>query len=204
MKSFVIFLIFFVSFGSSRLFEGQCRSRPAPVVTSFDFSRYLGVWYEMEWYDDEYPTDDECIKFTYTPTGFGSFDFLLESKHANDSFRYESFKGHGVEAFPDEKLGQLNTTYGKGPPKRVNYEILATDYDNFSFVWDCHNVNNTFYNEKFWYFSRDFRQSERPKVVDDLLKEFFDPQFIRKTYHGPKCFISQKFISVVNTLHEFI
>lgn len=184
-----IFLIFFASPSDSRLFEGQCRERPTPVVNSFTLDRYLGVWYEIEWYDDEYPTDDECIKFSYTSKQEqDAFDFLLEVRHMNDSFKYESFKGHGVVSFPNDLQlpGQLNTTYGTGPPKRVNYEILATDYENFSFVWDCHNVNTTFYNEKFWYLARDWRQSERPAVVESLLKRFFDEKFVRKTYHGPE------------------
>lgn len=189
MKFFIYLLLFvFVSVSQSRLFEGQCRPRPSPIVTSFDFNAYLGVWYELEWYDDEYPTDDECIKFTYTEKEQNSINILLESRHANESFKYESFKGHGLLSFPNnlDLPAQFNTTYGKGVPKRVNYQILATDYTKFSFVWDCHNVNGTHYNEKFWYLARDAHLSDRPKVVDDLLNKYFDQQFVRETYQGPE------------------
>lgn len=183
-----LLVLLFCSLSHSRLFEGQCRVRPHPVITGFDLNKYLGVWYELEWYDDEYPTDDECLKFTYSEDSQDAIKILLEERHGNDCFRYESFKGHGLISFPNDLdlPGQLNTTFGKGTPKRLNYEILATDYDTFSFVWDCHNVNGTHYNEKFWYFARDWQLSERPKVVDDLLKKSFDERYIRKTYHGPK------------------
>uniref|UniRef100_A0A336MYN8 Apolipoprotein D n=1 Tax=Culicoides sonorensis TaxID=179676 RepID=A0A336MYN8_CULSO len=185
----ITILLLIISSCDARLFEGQCRKRPVPVITMFDLDKYLGEWYELEWYDDEYPTDDECIKFTYTENGQNALKILLESRHANDNFRYESFKGHGLVSYPNDISlpGQLNTTYGTGVPKRVDYEILVTDYTTFSFVWDCRNVNGTHYNERFWYLARDAHQSERIPQVDYLLEKYFDQRYIRTTYHGPEC-----------------
>lgn len=184
----IFLLLILCSLSSSRLFEGQCRDRPNPVVTPFNLNEYLGEWYELEWYDDEYPTDDECLKFTYAEKDEDALSILLELRHANKNFTYDSFEGHGLVSFPNDLdlPGQLNTTFGKGRPKRVDYQILATDYVTFSFVWDCKNVNVTHYNEKFWYLARDWNLSERPKVVDELLKSYFDKKYIRKTYHGPE------------------
>lgn len=120
----------------------------------------------------------------------------LDLKDASNDYAPQQYKGSGIVS---ESLlssvpiidslfteGKLSTTFGSAPPSRVNHQILATDYNNYAFVWDCTNVNATHYNEKMWYFDRKPIPSERPEKVDELLKEF-DPQYIRKTYQDYKC-----------------
>lgn len=77
-------------------------------------------------------------------------------------------------------MGKLSTAFNPGHPTRANHQILAVDYLNYAFVWDCANVNATHYNEKMWYFDRNPIPSKRPKEVDNLIK-YFDKEYIRKT-----------------------
>ncbi len=219
MKILIFLLIVIFARIDARLFEGQCRERPAPIVSPFNFKLYLGEWYEVgsrkkqiklstfnliscsinqiEWYDDEYPTFDECIKFTYTGTSSNTFDMALDLADPTNGFIPAQYLGNGNVAEqsllstlplagPVFSEGKLRTTFGSGQPSRVNHQILATDYENYAFVWDCANVNQTHYNERMWYFDRNPTPSKRPEKVNELIKHF-DQQYIRKTYHGVEC-----------------
>lgn len=42
----LLFAVLFVAI-DARLFEGQCRDRPAPIVCPFNYKLYLGIWYEV-------------------------------------------------------------------------------------------------------------------------------------------------------------
>lgn len=47
MKALIyLFFLMFVTI-NGRLFEGQCRNIPAPVVFPFNYKWYLGTWYEV-------------------------------------------------------------------------------------------------------------------------------------------------------------
>lgn len=47
MKTLNYLLIVLLVTIDARLFEGQCRHRPVPVVFPFNYNLYLGVWYEV-------------------------------------------------------------------------------------------------------------------------------------------------------------
>lgn len=119
----------------------------------------------------------------------------LDLKQSNNNFASQQYQGHGIVSEPGVipligllfTPGNLSTTFDTGPPTRVNHEILSTDYKNYAFVWDCLNVNATHYNEKMWYFDRKPNPSERPVIVEELINEHFDEQYIRKTFQGEAC-----------------
>lgn len=104
-------------------------------------------------------------------------------QEANKNFAKQQYLGHGIVTDP----GKLSTSFGTASPTRVNHQILATDFKNYAFVWDCYNVNRTLYNEKMWYFDRKPNPAYRPEKVDGLIRKHFDERYIRKTYHGHKC-----------------
>lgn len=81
--------------------------------------------------------------------------------------------------------GKLGT--GSDYPTIPNYYVLATDYDSYSFVWDCFNVNATHYNEKMWYFDREPNPASVPAKVESLISKHFDEQYVRMTLHGSEC-----------------
>lgn len=47
MKIFIFLFVAVFTSIDARLFEGQCREQIAPVVSPFDYKRYLGEWYEV-------------------------------------------------------------------------------------------------------------------------------------------------------------
>lgn len=117
----------------------------------------------------------------------------LDLKQSNMNFASQQFQGHGIVSQPGLlprglfTSGRLSTTFGAEPPARVNHQILATDYKNYAFVWDCVNVNGTHYNERMWYFDRQPNPTRRPVKVEKLISQYFDERYIRKTYQGPNC-----------------
>lgn len=152
--SLVVFHLFlgnlFAIEAQARLFSGSCRKRPVPVVKEFNFRRYLGTWYEIEWYDDEYPTSDECISVTYVEAGQGVSGFELKTKNAKQGFHQNQFSGKAILSYPQAHPipGQLNITFSPSGATKVNHHVLATDYQSFAFVWDCFTVNATHFNGK--------------------------------------------------------
>lgn len=139
------------------------------------------------WYDDEYPTSDECLVFKYTQTpdynSKNTFHSVLKLQTSTDNYKVQqTYSGVGIQL----EGGKLATSPGPKYATVTNYQVLATDYDRFAFVWDCINVNSTHYNERMWYFHRNPNPSCRPVEVENLLK-YFNKQFIRETYHGPEC-----------------
>lgn len=47
MKSKIYLLFVLFATTSARLFEGQCRKIPSPVVFPFNYNWYMGTWYEV-------------------------------------------------------------------------------------------------------------------------------------------------------------
>lgn len=47
MKTLIFLFIVLFAIIDARLFEGQCRDLPAPIVSPFDYKLYLGIWYEV-------------------------------------------------------------------------------------------------------------------------------------------------------------
>lgn len=122
----------------------------------------------------------------------------LDLKQSNNNFASQQYQGHGIVSQPGFlpriglfTPGKLSTTFDVGPPARVNHQILATDYKNYAFVWDCLNVNGTLYNERMQYFDRQPNPRSRPIRVQQLIGEYFDEKYIRKTYQGPNCSYSK-------------
>lgn len=52
MKMKILFCLLAVAIANidARLFEGQCRHIPVPVVSPFNLCDFLGGWYEVRYY----------------------------------------------------------------------------------------------------------------------------------------------------------
>lgn len=188
---FILFaLVLYITGTESVILDGQCpQNPPVQPVNYFNFYPYLGVWYEIEKYGDENSTDIGCVKYRYTRIQNNVFNIRLEQKLSNQNWTYESFNGHGVVSdrcrgtFCNIR-GLLNTTFEATPPPRTNYYILATDYRQYAFVWDCENVSDVLYDEKIFYLARYPYVNGRPRRVTELINRYFNELFITKTYHG--------------------
>lgn len=119
----------------------------------------------------------------------------LDLQDASNDYAPQQYQGHGIVSqsiLGRIQPGKLSTTFDDGPPTRIDYQILATDYKNYAFVWDCLNVNATHYNEKMWYYDRQrnaaSRLNTRPSKVQQLVHKYFDNKtYKRATYQGQLC-----------------
>lgn len=100
--------------------------------------------------------------------------------------------GYSRVSFPDQRPvpALFNATMGPyGVEGVVNYWILDTDYDNYSFVVDCANINATHSSESYWLYGR---TTPLPKVArkraDKLASRLLDVTKIYSVVQGiPEC-----------------
>lgn len=139
------FLAIFALNASALKIPGQCPQEPYPVIQNFTESSYFGDWYLIERYDNWWQQGLDCNKINYGLNPNNSYSVLVESQLRNNVPEYNSVLGYGVLSFPlaNPPTGQWNQSFYGSPPDRVNYNILATDYDTFSVVWGCDNISDT-------------------------------------------------------------
>jgi lipocalin len=78
----------------------------------FKSFQYLGVWYEIERYDQHYLKDSDCVYANYTERDTTSINILNKARKIADGTTKTS-TSIGVVAFPDlDPLpGSLNISY---------------------------------------------------------------------------------------------
>lgn len=155
IQQFFIFTLIVVTVASLRV-DGPCRTDVRPRE-SFSQLQYMGLWYEIERYDESIATipDNECGTATYThmPQD-GGIRIHLESRIENNE-HWEAF-GYGRLAHPDAEtiLAVWNTTFQVEQNIESQLIIMSTDYINYSLVWSCEDLPDGNSNESFWFLSR--------------------------------------------------
>lgn len=73
-------------------------------------------------------------------------------------------------------------------PNSNNYNVLATDYDNYAVVWSCSEIILNRHAEFLWVLTRDpFVESDQIQdKIDDVLDAYFERDSIRVTYQGSR------------------
>merc|ERR1711911_62603 len=145
---------------------GSCPS--VRGMTNFDYSAYLGQWYEysnmFEIYQDVFAVGAKCVRATYTEegntvgvkneyvsplTGYGSID---------GSARFANLSTVG------ELIVNFNNPAGRslfgGDPSAPNYSVVDTDYTSFSVVYMCRPIAGIFKKESLWLLTRDALPSD--------------------------------------------
>lgn len=70
----------------------------------------------------------------------------------------------------------------------VNYHILATDYENYSIIWDCQDLGNGRSNEDAWVLSKSQTLDESVQAeVEAILAQYLEEGEMRDTYQGAAC-----------------
>ncbi|KAG7155707.1 Apolipoprotein D-like 11 [Homarus americanus] len=132
----VVGLVFCLASTQAQVFfRGRCPK--TPIIKDFDWHRYLGRWFEQERYFVAYQTVGRCWSGTY-----------IKNKHTGKiSVRLDFWDVvfnkpkvitvNVIRKKPYEQPNRLTYTIPNVPVFEDNYEVLATDYDNWTleYAW---------------------------------------------------------------------
>jgi len=145
------------------------------VVTNFDPQKYLGRWYQYSNNAIRFQNDTSCDIAQYSdmtepgkPLTIGVFNRAVRDGAPGKFSR--GAKGTAVLGEPSnpDNPGKLIVNF-YDPASRVqrnttNYNILDTDYGNFTTVYNCRQVNESTKSEFLWILTRE--QSPPKALVD--------------------------------------
>lgn len=140
-----LLLLILLAYSSSAIhLPGQC-DEDKTIVKGFKIPDYLGVWYEQERYEQEFQVEFDCVTATYSLNDNGTVRVLNENLIIANEYLPTFIIGWAIPSFPDEEplQAKLNVSFMGQTPDRVNYQVLDTDYETYSLVWSCFNVDDT-------------------------------------------------------------
>ena len=132
MKYLAVVLVALVAASSAIIFDRPCR-QDVSVRNAFNVRQYLGVWYEIERYEQVFQVDADCVTAQYTANADGSVRVINRARNLQNGTNFEAF-GNAVVSFPNEVplRGMLNVTFDQFPnvPTSSNYWIISTGINN--------------------------------------------------------------------------
>ncbi|XP_035781272.1 uncharacterized protein LOC118460775 [Anopheles albimanus] len=165
--------------------DGNCTlvTTNLPVVESFEVEKYIGKWYELERYEQQYQRNHDCVTTQYrrsdpigkvqvTTRGF------FNGTHSN-------FTDIGVFSdVSNPKVAKFKINLAKAT-NSSNYWIVDTDYTNYAIVYTCTPVLESDQSvEGYWLLSRTRKLTDTKEVlerVNYLRSTYFEPGHIRRT-----------------------
>uniref|UniRef100_A0A182PVH0 Apolipoprotein D n=1 Tax=Anopheles epiroticus TaxID=199890 RepID=A0A182PVH0_9DIPT len=151
----------------------------------FDVDRYLGKWYEIQRYENDFQENLDCVQLRYTLNE----DRSVQVSNSAFSLLNDStinVVGTAELSFPDDPLvpAKLNVTFFGAPNNVSNYWVLDTDYERFSVVWNCQPVGEEQSEENFWILSRTPTLPADTEVlyrVHSIMQRYVDRSLLRFT-----------------------
>ncbi|CAF2923580.1 unnamed protein product [Rotaria sp. Silwood2] len=128
----------------------------------FDVTKYVGLWYEAYRSNVIFEIGSKCVNATYTPNSDGSVGVWNQA--INLFGHYTSIKGSATVKNSIEPAA-LQVTFDN-PNQKGDYNVIATDYVNYSLVYACRNIPVIGKWEFIWLLSR--TKTLEPLVVDKL------------------------------------
>ncbi|XP_049878078.1 uncharacterized protein LOC126375226 [Pectinophora gossypiella] len=131
-------------------FRARC-DQGIPVVQNFNVTRYLGQWFDVASYPQLFQ-DGECASALYEA---GSGGVVLVQNRQVVAQQLDTINGTAVLANSTDASARLNVTFVvNGVPITSPYWILATDYDTYSFVYSCSEIDEEYVLVSAWKLSR--------------------------------------------------
>ncbi|XP_058121248.1 apolipoprotein D-like [Anopheles ziemanni] len=183
--TFLLALALVVGLASAgAVFERAC---PTDVEAKqyFSVDAYLGKWYEMQRYESEFELNYDCVQVRYELNDDQSVSVSNSAYNLFNSSTINAL-GRAVLSFPDEEViqGKLNVSFFGAPNDRSNYWVLDTDYQTYSVVWSCEELEENLSEESFWVLSRTpTMTTDRDALfrIHNIMRRYIDRSQLRFT-----------------------
>ncbi|XP_047994051.1 uncharacterized protein LOC125232436 [Leguminivora glycinivorella] len=173
--------------GNPVVFRGQC-NESIPVVTDFNVTRYMGLWYDIESYPQAFQ-DGTCATATYT-----LYDVVevYNTQVINETLDF--IYGSAVPE-NDDGLAKLLVTFpiaGTDFTVTTQYWVLDTDYENYAVVYSCANLNDESRRVTSWKLSRQKTLTQESETaidaVLDSVQVLSQEYFVNRDHTDSGCF----------------
>lgn len=152
MKSVLLLVVAVFSACSAVPIAENCPLYVFPVI-GFHLPSYLGPWYEIQRYEQDFQAGGDCVNAYYDTYPNGSVSIYNSMIVLGAPPTLHDVYGLGVVAWPeaDPVQGILNVTFTGGPPDTANYRIIGTDYVNYAVVYNCVDIITNVSERKFYF-----------------------------------------------------
>lgn len=136
---------------------GQCPN--VTVQLNFNLTEYLGLWYEIQRYEAPFQQGLDCTTAEYSLADPSVERVTVVNSGLlfnGNNGTYQEARGVAILSFPDDVRvpAKLSVAFFGLEPTRSNYWVLGSDYQNYSLVYSCEQINGTTYEEYAWVLAR--------------------------------------------------
>ncbi|KAJ8723730.1 hypothetical protein PYW07_007710 [Mythimna separata] len=173
---------------SSVIFPGQC-DESIPVVSDFKADLYSGRWYDVESYPSTFQSGT-CNTATYTLNPDGTL--TIENTQVVNQLQ-QTVTGSAVPSTTDGSAKfKVTITDSSGNDLTTNYWILATDYETYSFVYSCRNINE-YYRQVFsWKLGKEpIIPQNAENIINDIIDNvqvLSEQYYVQRKHTSEACF----------------
>lgn len=183
-----------------------------PPLPSFNIASFEGHWYEVS--SSFYiPTENSvCVSASISSKPDSPSDMIMLVKDRNNNFK-GPVSGVRILLTKDEnqekaswnskvfKRGSLTEFQNLPEESLPKFNILDTDYTNYSIAYSCQQWNKQLYSDVIWMFSRRFDniQEDVDNIMEKLKKHvpYLNEYKFNITEHSTECY-DQDYISGPN------
>ncbi|XP_059620983.1 apolipoprotein D-like [Phlebotomus argentipes] len=159
--------------------EGRCPSYVA--VPSFDRTRFLGEWFEIQRLETDELLNADCVLVNYKMNADGSTVDVSNRMMILESTP-RTLERRGYARYLDTS-GRLVMIYNETDPSAsiFDYYVTHTDYTQYLVAVSCENLNNTHYAESAWVMSRSRTLPAGALTAVNQATQHWDATFFRRT-----------------------